>query len=358
MSNLTQKALNSPVFINLVILVLLAVYVGSSVLPGIESALKFVLTILTPFFLGIFLYYLLRPLVQFLQRKMNINLAIAIAYLVLALFVTFVGFFIYPAIQKQFDLLFESGSLSRLDPLNFRELNLFHHQFIIPEEVRTVLSNYFNLLINLFVNNFSYFVSAITTVLLTMVVSLFILFYLLKDDKKIYDGFISLIPKKYVAYTEGLMSDFDDILLHFISGRFIISLIVSLFLLIGFLSIGISYPFVLTLVSFIFYIIPTIGCFIAMILPLIIGFTTSPLMGVEVLVICGIAAILEGFLITPQVLGKALYIHPLTIILVLLSGGLLYGILGLLFATPIYVMLKIFCIRTYELFRESPQKLS
>ena len=62
----------------------------------------------------------------------------------------------------------------------------------------------------------------------------------------------------------------------------------------------------------------------------------------------GLAIFLERFLVTPQVMGKELYIHPVMIILILLVAGYLFGILGLLFGTPAYVLCKIFVVQTYH----------
>jgi len=75
-------------------------------------------------------------------------------------------------------------------------------------------------------------------------------------------------------------------------------------------------------------------------------------MALKVLILMLIVQQVEGHLITPQVMGKRLDIHPLTVIFLLLVAGSLYGFVGILIAIPAYSVLKVIVknfIRFYKL---------
>ena len=67
----------------------------------------------------------------------------------------------------------------------------------------------------------------------------------------------------------------------------------------------------------------------------------------------------ESNIISPLIIGHRLHIHPLTIILLLIAAGSLYGLIGLLFATPLYAIAKIILGSLYKMYqiRYSKNKL-
>ncbi len=346
-TDLLEKAKKSS-FITIYILTLLTLCVGYIFFPFILFIIQFIIKILAPFFIAIIFYYLFRPLVRGLEKPLSIYGSIFVAYVILFAFFSFLAIYIYPVVYEQINIL-KTTQLDFFKFISEKNLNL---KLVIPQELQKAFTQTYNLINTFIIDNMINFLSQLTGFFISLTISIFILFYFLKDDKKIYQESLKLVSEKYRDYASELLSSADQILAHFISGRMITSLIVSLFLLLIFLLIGIKYPFLLAFTSFIFFIIPTLGCFLAMILPLIVGFSTSTTMGIEILIIMSIASLLEGFLVTPKVMEQKLYIHPLTLIFIFLISGSIYGIFGLLFATPAYVLLKVFCIQTYAFFKD------
>jgi predicted PurR-regulated permease PerM len=95
------------------------------------------------------------------------------------------------------------------------------------------------------------------------------------------------------------------------------------------------------LFSFISYTIPTIGVYLVAIPTLLVAFSISATTGIEVLVLVTVCGIIEGFFITPAVMGPQMYIHPLTILILIYVASTLFGLLGLLFIIPIYAVFKV-----------------
>jgi predicted PurR-regulated permease PerM len=71
-----------------------------------------------------------------------------------------------------------------------------------------------------------------------------------------------------------------------------------------------------------------------------LAFFQDPILAVWVAVIMVVAQQIEGNFVSPNVMGKALNIHPLTIITLILAAGSLAGFIGLIFAIPAYAVIK------------------
>lgn len=311
-----------------------------TVLPEFTTVLSFIFAILTPFFLALILYYLMRPIVRYCKTRAPPIFGIFLAYVVLFAFFGLIVLFLYPKIQE------EILGLEKLHKM-IQDKN---SPFRLPEEMKILLPKIYDNLNNFFMGSILAFLSSLATFLFSLFIALFIVFYFLKDDNEIYANFMQDIPADYKDYVKKMLEKADEALQDFVNGRVIVSAIISALLLFAFILIGLDYAFLLAAIAFVFYIIPTIGCFLAMVLPLIVGFSMSLTMGIEVLVIMTLANVLEGFLVTPQVIGKELFIHPVTMILIILVAGSLFGVLGLLLSTPAYILLKIFVVDTYRFF--------
>ena len=117
---------------------------------------------------------------------------------------------------------------------------------------------------------------------------------------------------------------------------------------IGYIIIGLEYSLLLVIFAFFMNVIPFIGPWIAFAPALIIGFFKIHMMVIWVGVVTLVAQQIESNLITPNVMGKTLDIHPLTVITVILAAGNIAGFLGILLAIPTYAVGKAIVENIYE----------
>ena len=75
-------------------------------------------------------------------------------------------------------------------------------------------------------------------------------------------------------------------------------------------------------------------------------------MVVKVIIVMMVEQTIEGRFISPQVLGNNMKIHPVTILLVLLAAGKLFGIVGVILGVPGYAILKVILSEIFELIKE------
>ena len=330
-----------------IILILIIIFLAGRI-PYFMGPLTTVLSfVLLPLLFSIFLYYLLRPLVNILEKKLKIRtIAVIISFLAAASVITLIIYLggniiyeqsrelggsyelIYSSIVEIFENIRDFINLERefLDDFNIRERLIAYTDSIIMR-----LSTY----------NYMGIFSSLTNIGLIIILIPFVLFYLLKDDKKIYQNTIKMIPESKRSQVEELAHEIDQLLSSFITSQLLVSLFTSFVMLIGFLVIRLPSPLVLALIALIASLIPIIGPALGILPALFVALTESIIIALLVILILIIAQYLEGNLIRPLIQGKSMDIHPLVVLFVVLTGVYLFGLIGALISVPSYAVLRL-----------------
>jgi predicted PurR-regulated permease PerM len=181
----------------------------------------------------------------------------------------------------------------------------------------------------------------------TLVLVPFFLIYLLLDHNK-FAPFVSKFFKgERKTWIRKTLSDIDTTLQAYIQGQLFVSFLVGIMLLIGYLIIGLDYALLLALIGMATNVIPFLGPYIAVIPAIIIALVQDPIMAVYVMIIMLIAQQIESNLITPNVMGNALDVHPLTVITLILAAGNIAGLWGIILAIPVYGVIKTIVSNAY-----------
>jgi len=85
---------------------------------------------------------------------------------------------------------------------------------------------------------------------------------------------------------------------------------------------------------------------------MIIAFVTSPAIVLQVLTVFVIEQLIESRLLQPLILGSSLKMHPVTILVILLAAGKMFGLTGLLIAVPVYAVIKVFVTHFFAWYKE------
>ena len=183
---------------------------------------------------------------------------------------------------------------------------------------------------------------AVFNVLLILVLAPIIAFYLLVDLPNVRKATESLIPPGAEQEVMHVARRLNRAVGGFFRGQLTVALMVGVLCSIGLFAIGLRFWFLVGMIAGFFNIIPLIGPWVGGIPGLVIALTTgSPLQALGVvLVMVGVQQV-DNHLITPQVMHRAVQLHPAAVVLALLAGGHLGGFFGLLFAVPVAAALKI-----------------
>ncbi|MFG6113974.1 AI-2E family transporter [Halobacillus sp. MO56] len=314
-----------------------------------------------PFIGAGILYYVTRPLMYFLEKyKVPRLLAILAVYLVLILTGYIITQFIAPIAQQQFSRLIDNlpkmmDSVQQFIVYWQNNQSLLPAQIseaIKPENIMNNVEKYSESVTTALINFLSYLVSFVFALVLVP----FFLFFLLKDGEKLVPFIRQYLNKRVGDSFARLAQSVDHTLQAFIQGQLLVSFFVGVLLLIGYLIIRLDYALTLALFAMLTNVIPFIGPFLAVIPAMLVALFQDPIMAVWVAVIMLIAQQIEGNLISPNVMGKALSIHPLTIITLILAAGSIAGFLGILFAIPVYSVVKTIIHHLYQEWMESREK--
>lgn len=101
----------------------------------------------------------------------------------------------------------------------------------------------------------------------------------------------------------------------YIRGQIFVAICIGVLLFIGYLIIGLDYALLLAIIAMVTNVVPYLGPIIAIIPAIIIAFITSPFMLVKLAIVWAVVQLLEGKVISPQIMGRSLDIHPITVIL-------------------------------------------
>ena len=198
---------------------------------------------------------------------------------------------------------------------------------------------------------------AVLHVVLVVVLAPIIAFYLLVDLPHVRKVAESLVPEGARDDITHLSRRLNRAVGGFFRGQLIVATIVGVLCSVGLVVIGLRFWFLVGMVAGFFNIIPLIGPWVGGLPGVMIALTTgSPLQALGVVVVMVGVQQIDNHLITPQVMHRAVHLHPAAVILALLAGGQLGGFLGLLFAVPLAAALKIIAGHVWHIYvlGESP----
>jgi len=147
---------------------------------------------------------------------------------------------------------------------------------------------------------------------------------------------------------------------NYVNGTLVSCLFVMALSLIGFIISGVSSPLLFALFCAVTNIIPYFGPFIGGIPVIVVGFAMNPMTGIICLITVLLVQFLEGNILHPLIVGKAVSLHPITIMLSLLIFEHFFGIIGMIIAAPLVATLKIVYLyldQKYQLINKIKKKI-
>ena len=185
--------------------------------------------------------------------------------------------------------------------------------------------------------------------------------YLLVDLPKLVRGVRSLVPFSRRDEIDSLGSKINTALGGYFRGQLLVALFVGMASMGGLYLIGLPYWAVVGLIAGLFNLVPLIGPFIGAVPAVFIAFTAPgaargqliPLhpgweLALGAAVVLTIVQQIDNRLISPHTATRNLRLHPLTVILSLLVGGVLLGLWGMLIAIPVVATMKILVVHYWD----------
>ncbi|MGG1555687.1 AI-2E family transporter [Paenibacillus ferrarius] len=332
-------------FVGLVytLLALAVLYMLLLIKPILYGLFGFIKAIAMPFFIAIILSYILNPVVTLLnKRKVPRTMAVLIIYGVFLSGLTVVVMNMTPVFIQQAAELNEHMPQMAMKAQSL--VDGFNQNQLLPDSVRSGFNNSltkFENKISMAIANYVNGIGATINMLFIAFIVPFVAFYMLKDFQLLEKTALTFVPREHRKKTVSLLMDIDAALGNYIRGQLLVCLIIGALAYVGYWLIGMPYPLLLASVVAVFNIIPYLGPFFGAAPALLMATTVSLKMVLLVAVVNLAVQILEGNVISPQVVGRTLHMHPLFIIFALLVGGEVAGVVGLILAVPFFAVMKV-----------------
>ncbi|MGT2681842.1 AI-2E family transporter [Streptococcus porci] len=349
-----------------VLLVMLLVFLNIWVFTHISSLLtpifSFLAVISLPLVISALVYYLLKPAVDWLESKGLGRLwAILIVFLGLILFLIWAIAALVPMIETQ---------------LTAFVTNLPNYITDVENQVTLILKDdrlaQFRPQLESFVTDFSgkalelaqtfsknavdwagNFAGTVARVTVAIIISPFIIFYLLRDGSTMKDGFVKFLPTPMRETTARILHNVNAQLSGYVQGQVTVAIVVGIMFSILFTIIGLPYAVTFGITAGFLNMIPYLGSFLAMVPVVILALVDGPLMLVKVAVVFTIEQTIEGRFVTPLVLGSKLNIHPITIMFILLISGSAFGVWGVFLGIPVYAAAKVVLAELFNWYKDA-----
>ena len=305
-----------------------------------------IISILSPLFLGLLIAWLVEPAINyFVKNKVGRKLATVVVYLILIFIIILIAALIVPEFIAQVNEL-----ITRI-PNFLKSINTFINDtfkstadFDLSSVKESLINN-----INNFVNNFTSEnltgivekLSSSIKVVSNFVLGILIAFYLSLDFKNVNKYVSILIPNRFHEDIKKITTPLNEMLRNYVNGTLLSCLFVMILSLIGFLISGVSSPLLFAIFCAITNLIPYFGPYIGGIPVVLIGFTMNPYVGFGCLITVVLVQFLEGNILNPLIVGKAVDLHPVILMLSLLVFEYFFGIFGMVIAVPIVATIKI-----------------
>ena len=331
-------------------------------LSGILSALSFLGSVLTSFSIGLILAYLINiPYVWFnkkafgaLSRKGGRSaksgkiISFVLAYIMTLLIIVFLFWIIIPQLVRSLSLLVQNITFYINEAENFIQNlstrfgqdNLYQDQLekvmkTLETSIDTWISEILENALNTVVNVTSY----ITNWIIGIVFSVYLLYnkeMLLRQIRKALQAFFS---QKHFDRIFELSARANRMFSGFIAGNLIDAMIVGVLCFIGASIIGTPFPLLISVIIGVTNIIPVIGPFIGAVPSALIILLVDPIKAlIFVAMIIAIQQV-DGNIIKPRLFGNRVGLSSVWVLLAIVIGGGFFGIMGMIFAVPIFALL-------------------
>jgi putative permease len=330
-------------YLGIITLTIISLYYINQLFSDQISLLKSAINaIVLPFGIALFISYLLAPIINFLETKMKIKkrwMSIVIVFFIVlvvtALFLYIIGRIIYTQaavfIENDWDNIV--AWINNLVETNeiFGNVYEYVQNNLNIGNASPILVNIVNIL------------RSITGLIVVIVLIPVFLFFLLQDKQTIFLGIVSTLPNKYQPHVKELGKRANEVIQKYFNGRFISMFIMSILFSIMFYAFGFSldrslfFGFVLGFLD----IIPYVGAFIGLLLPILNSFTLTDELYLGEYTFIGLIlanVVLQGFqgnILQPYIMGKEVNLHPLLVLTSFIFFGALFGLAGVILAIPI-----------------------
>ena len=336
------KFLNKVMYVGVFILLCLALKAFGLLDKAVE-----LLVALTPFYIGVIICWISKPLANRL-RKMGLSKGISatIALIIIFAIIILALSYIIPVLVSeltQFIKEVPSMYTSIASKVNSFLMEKFNLEYKLPSSLGEIdflsgdmIQNVLNYSIDTAQKTGSFLISVVTAIIIS--------FFMVKDMDRTKNSFIVLASKNGKnANRYKMLVEMDEILNSYIRGLLLDSIIVGIMTTILCLILQLKYAVIFGIMITLLNLIPYIGAVISYCITSLYAFTVGgPVLAIITFVASFIIQMIDANILQPNIIAKSVKLHPVIVICGMLVFERLFGIIGMVIAMPVLALVKIF----------------
>ena len=311
--------------------------------------------IVQPFIWALVLSYILLPLVGAIERRFNVPRTLAAVVVFLAVLATIFGGirFVVPRLidntrdlQSNWPTLITNAEASNAGWLTALGLGDLQDSVITPN-----LQDLDRQIAGMIQRNALPFVIGSLHFLLEFLIFLIGTFLMLRDAPRLLGFIRRQLPREHRGEIQQVLLDTNVMLGRYIRGQLILVVLMSSVTTIGLTLLGVPYSVLLGVMTGVLETIPFVGPITAGAIACLVALGHPNPFGWEQIAYVAVVAIMytilrhaEDYLVIPTVIGRAVRLHPAIVIFSLLSGGAVFGLLGIVLAVPVAATMRLVLI--------------
>jgi len=317
------------------------------ILFGLLVILYLVRGLLTPFIIAFFITFFLSPVVDYMEGEgVNRTFAVILLIILTLIILLILWKLTWPTIQTEMSN-FQKNAPSYVNKIQGgleRGMKLLEKNVsFIPEGVmQKAMQQKMNDLTSGVKDISSLFKIGIQLVVNLILIQL-IVFFFLKDGRRIKKVLIAYVPNKYFETFLTLIHEIHQQISNYIRGQLTDAFIVGVLAIIGFYVFEINYAIFIGAVVGVVNIIPFVGPLLGFGFGgLLVLIDTGSIFDVLKFVgVLGCVKLIDDVAITPLTVSRSVNVHPLMVIIVISFGGMVHGVWGMLLSVPLYCSMRV-----------------
>ena len=291
-------------------------------------------------------------------------LAILISYSAIVLLLVLLGMLYFPLINDQILILSEldlNGIYVQIqEPVSRMERFLLRYQLLenkpgsLFEELKTSILE--------FIKSFDFggFISGLidltTSLLIGTMAIAFITFFLLLENGLLRRNLLQLIPNAYFELSVATFTKVEKLLSNYLFGLTIQMMAIFSLASLGLSLVGVEYALTIALFAAVANLIPYAGPILGTVFGIIVGVSTGTFSSdseytysfLKILSVFAFVQLTDNVVLQPMIFSKSVKAHPLEIFVVIFAGAKIAGIVGMIFAIPVYTIFRVSVMEFYK----------
>lgn len=322
--------------------------------------------VLTPFVCAALLGWLGDPWVDRLERSgRSRTTAVVLVFTLMLLLLTLALVLLVPMIERQVVTVIESLPAYRdwfvqtALPWVERRTGLELVAWLDPDRVTEWIRGHWQQAGGVAATLFGYFSRsgfAVMAWVANLVLLPILTFYFLRDWDTLVERIAALVPRDHIATVTRLALESNEVLGAFLRGQFLVMLALGAIYAIGLSVVGLKVGLLVGIIAGLISFVPYLGTATGIVLGVIAALVQSGGDWSLVAMVMGVfvaGQTLEGYVLTPRIVGDRIGLHPVAVIFAIMAGGQLFGFLGMLLALPIAAIANVLLRFAHERYTQS-----